>query len=129
MRRRRVLIVEDREDNANALCAGVSASGYAATIATDGRSALEIAEAERPDAVLMDLGLPDVSGYDICRRLRARPWGEGILIVAVTGWTRESDRAAARAAGFDYYVLKPVTFETLDALLQDIERRAAGPAD
>lgn len=128
MRRRRILVVDDWEDSAITLAALLSASGYETSIATTGLRALDIAEAERPDAVLLDLNLPDQSGFDVCKSLRSKPWAESLLIVALTGWTRQSDRAAAKEAGFDFYIIKPATFDTLEALLQGIERRGGQPA-
>lgn len=124
MGRSRVLVVDDKEDVANAFAAVLQINGYDAAVETDGRAALARAVATRPDAVLLDLGLPGMSGHDICRHIRNEPgWGTEVLVVAITGWARESDRLSARAAGFDHYLLKPVEFETVDALLRAAARR------
>lgn len=72
MKRRRVLIVDDREDNALSLAAILSSVGYETSVATGGRAALDIVDTERPDAVALDLWLPDLSGYEVCRQLRAQ---------------------------------------------------------
>ena len=125
MERRRVLIVDGRKDNADALGWLLRISEYEVLVETDGRVALATAKAHRPDAVLLDLQLPNLSGYDLCTEIRREPWGKRALIIALTGWTRESDRVRAREAGFDYYVLKPVALETLDTLLKGDDRRAA----
>jgi DNA-binding response OmpR family regulator len=122
---RRVLVVDDREDNAEALGSLLTLAGYEITIETDGLAVAETAAAIRPHAVLLDLGMPEVTGYDVCRQLRDSDWGRSLLIIAVTGWTRESDRAEARRAGFDYYLLKPVELKTIDTLLKGHDRRAA----
>ena len=125
MERRRVLIVDGRKDNADALGWLLRVSGYEVLIETDGHAALASAKRHRPDAVLLDLRLPGLSGYELCAQVRREPWGKSVLLIALTGWTRESDRAKAREAGFDYYVLKPVSLETLETLLRDDDRRGA----
>ncbi|HEX7080946.1 MAG TPA: response regulator [Gammaproteobacteria bacterium] len=127
MERRRILIVDDREDNANALGSLLRLHGYEVFIETDPLVALSVAAEKRPDAVLLDLGLPRLSGYDVCRCIRAEPWGKEMLIIAITGWTRESDRAEARAAGFDHYLVKPAELETVETLLKGEDRRAPRP--
>ncbi|MBN1239648.1 MAG: response regulator [Gammaproteobacteria bacterium] len=121
---RRVLVVDDKEDAASSLAALLETGGYETYTEVDGRAALAAAMMLRPEAVLTDLKLPGLTGCDLCRRIRGEPWGGHVLIMAVTGWSRESDRAAAREAGFDHYLLKPVEFETLDTLLRRVERRA-----
>ena len=123
MERRRVLVIDDNQDAANALAAVLELNGYGAYVEFDGAAALAAAAERRPDAVLLDLGLPGLSGYDVCRRLRTELWGRETLIIALTGWGREEDRANAREAGFDYFILKPVEFETLDTLLRGSDRR------
>jgi DNA-binding response OmpR family regulator len=121
--RRRVLVVDDWQDSAITTAALLAQEGYETRVATCGLDALDLADREPPDAVLLDLGLPDISGYEVCRRLRQRPLYGDLLIIALTAWTRESDRTAAADAGFDYYVLKPASLETLHVLLQGVERR------
>ena len=125
MGRCRVLVVDDKEDVANAFAAVLLINGYDVEVETDGHAAFRRAVTTQPDAVLLDLGLPGMSGHEICRRIREEPcWGTRVLIAAVTGWARESDRVSARAAGFDHYLLKPVEFETIDALLRAADRRS-----
>ena len=68
--------------------------------------------------MLLDIGMPGLNGYDVCRRLRAEPWGEGLLIVAVTGWGQESDKQRAREAGFDLHLTKPMDLARLSDLLK-----------
>src|SRR5690606_27541745 len=110
-------------DNAAALGSLLRLAGYDVTIETNDAAAVGTAESLRPDAVLLDLDMPNVSGYEICRTLRAAGWGKGLLIIAITGWTRESDKAEAHRSGFDYYLLKPVDLETIDTLLSGKDRR------
>ena len=126
MRPRRVLIADDNRDAARLLAVLLRAMGQEVRVAHDGVEALEQAAATRPDLVLMDLGMPRLSGYDAARRLRAEPWGHDLLLVALTGWGQESDRQRSREAGFDHHLVKPVSAETLQQLLATgLPRRAA----
>lgn len=126
---RRVLVVDNNEDAASSLAEVLRNGGYEAYSETDGRAALAAAMMIRPDAVVMDLNLPGLGGCEICRRIRGEAWGANVLIMTVTGWSRESDRVAAREAGFDHYLLKPVEFDTLDTLLRGVDRRGSRRAD
>jgi len=101
--------------------------GHEAHVAHDGLSAIASAERLAPDAVLLDIGLPGMNGYEICRRLRETPWGKRLTIVALTGWGQEEDRRRSKAAGFDTHLVKPVDSELLLELLADVGGpRAAG---
>jgi CheY-like chemotaxis protein len=108
VRRRRVLVVDDNPDGAESLALLLRHQGHEAHTVRDGQEALEAAERLRPDVVLLDLGLPVLNGYEVCRRLRQQSWGENVLLVAVTGWGQEEDRRRSREAGFDAHVVKPV---------------------
>ena len=83
----------------------------------DGLAAVEAAERLRPDVVLLDVGLPKLSGIDACRRIRSHAWGKGMVIVALTGWGQESDRRNTSEAGFDAHLVKPVDYGDLLQLL------------
>jgi len=107
-RRRRVLIVDDNSDVADTHAMLLAEEGCEVRTASSGAAAMHEAERFRPELVLLDIGLPDVSGYDVCRQLRAEEWGGRIAIVAVTGWGQEHDRARSAAAGFDQHLVKPV---------------------
>jgi CheY-like chemotaxis protein len=72
-----------------------------------------------PDAVLLDLGLPGLNGYEVCKRLRVEPWAREIPIIAITGWGQDDDRQRSKDAGFDAHLVKPVVFEELTALLDE----------
>jgi signal transduction histidine kinase/CheY-like chemotaxis protein len=113
----RVLLVDDDRDVVRSLVRLVRALGHDIHVAFSGEEALRVAEQFRPQIVLMDIGLPGLSGYDTARELRSKPWGEGVNIVAVTGWARETDRRRAIEAGFDRHLTKPVAAEVLEALL------------
>jgi two-component system CheB/CheR fusion protein len=115
--RRRVLVVDDNVDSAESLAAWLGLVGHQARIAHDGASALELAASFAPDAVLLDLGMPDMDGFEVARRLRALPGFERVLLLALTGYGQEDDRRRSREAGFDDHLVKPVDPQSLAALL------------
>jgi PAS domain S-box-containing protein len=117
----RVLIVDDNIDAATSLSYVLGLAGYHTAIAHDGRRAIEAAETLRPAIVLLDIGLPGMSGHDVARQLRSAPWGKGLQLIAVTGWGHESDRAKSLDAGFDAHLTKPIDPELL---LQHMARAA-----
>jgi PAS domain S-box-containing protein len=102
----RVLVVDDNADAAESLATLLQHAGHQVSIAHDGPTALSIANQERPRVVLLDIGLPGMDGYDVCRELR-RTGHEGALIVALTGYGQEEDRQRSREAGFDGHQVKP----------------------
>jgi len=113
---RRILVVDDNRDAAEMLAVMLSTWGQETRVAYDGMEALAIAGAFQPDIVLLDIGLPDLDGHEIGRRIRAEPWGQRALLVAVTGWGQESDLERSRHAGFDRHLVKPV----VPGLLRDL---------
>jgi PAS domain S-box-containing protein len=117
---RRVLVVDDNRDDAASLGMLLSIEGHDARTAHDGIEALELAEAFRPDVILLDLGLPKLNGHDTCRRIRQEPWGQSICIVAVTGWGHDDDRLRSREAGFDHHLVKPIDPAALEQVLRDL---------
>lgn len=121
----RVLIVDDNIDAATSLSYVLTLAGYQVRIAHDGAGALEVAGELRPDVVLLDIGLPGMSGHDVARRLRAEAWGRDLQLIAVTGWGQDGDRAKSLEAGFDEHLTKPIDPETL---LQRISRAARSAA-
>ena len=114
---RRVLVVDDNRDNAESLAILLQLHGHGARVAYDGVEALAVAEQYRPHVVLLDIGLPKLSGYDVCRQLRERPWAGHTTIVAITGWGQERDRVTAREAGFNAHLVKPVAYPSLASFL------------
>src|SRR5262249_46131171 len=88
-------------------------------VAHDGIAAIEAAENLRPDLILLDIGLPKLSGLDACRRIRQQPWGKSIIIVALTGWGQEADRRQSHEAGFNHHLVKPVNYSDLLKLLAE----------
>jgi len=123
--RGRILIVDDNRDSAESLAEVLSLSGNETFVAYDGEKAVEAAERQRPDAILLDIGLPKINGFDACRRIRQNPWAENIVIIALTGWGQEEDRRKSAAAGFDGHLVKPVDLTELMDLLACLPQRTA----
>jgi CheY-like chemotaxis protein/two-component sensor histidine kinase len=115
--RRRILIVDDLRDSADSLSRLMRLRGHETQTAYDGEEAIAMAQAMRPDAVLLDIGMPKMNGYDVCRQIRLQPWGKQILMIAVTGWGQEEDRRRTEEAGFDHHLVKPVDPAVLVRLL------------
>jgi CheY-like chemotaxis protein len=113
----RVLVADDNADSGDSLGHLLRLAGNETTVVRDGLQAYKAAEDLRPDAVLLDLGMPGLSGYEVARRLRLHDWGRSMLLIAVTGWGQQADRLRSEAAGFDHHVVKPVEPEQLEALL------------
>jgi DNA-binding response OmpR family regulator len=111
------LVVEDDRNSAFALEMLLKHEGVAATVATTGEQAIDLADTWRPQIVLLDIGLPGMNGYQVAEAIRATDWGPGILLVAITGWGADADRARARQVGFDEYWTKPLELWRLIALL------------
>ncbi|HEY2590810.1 MAG TPA: response regulator [Steroidobacteraceae bacterium] len=118
---RRLLIVDDNLDALDSLAALMEMSGHEVHMATDGESALVVAESCRPEVVLLDLGLPKLDGYEVARRLRESPWGRAAMIIALTGWGQDEDRRRTRESGFDSHMVKPLDLDALLRLLGSSE--------
>jgi signal transduction histidine kinase len=116
--RPRVLVVDDNTDFADTLGRMLEQMGHDVRVAHDGLAGLEAARAFRPHIAFLDIGMPQLNGYELARRLRALPATAASVLIAVTGWGQYSDRQAARDAGFDEHVVKPLEIERLQTLLQ-----------
>lgn len=116
-RARRIIVVEDNPDAAESLAMSLALAGHQVKMAHDGRQALAVSAVFHPDIALLDIGLPEINGYELARQIRAQPWGRHILLVAVTGWGQDEDRRSALAAGFDEHLTKPVDPERLMSLV------------
>lgn len=114
---RRILIVDDDSDGAASLSMLLTMVGHEITTAHDGLEAIDAARRFEPHIVLLDLDLPKLNGYDVCRRMRGETWGSQALIVAVTGWSDEAHRSEALTAGFDMHLVKPVSAEVFMTVL------------
>jgi two-component system, cell cycle response regulator DivK len=117
----KVLLVEDNEMNRDMLSRRLMRKGYAVIIAVDGAEAVEMAESERPDLILMDMSLPVIDGWEATRRIKATGATQGIPVIALTAHAMAGDREKALEAGCDDYDTKPIEFvrllEKMDALL------------
>lgn len=122
---RRVLVADDNRDAAESLAVLLRLEGHEVTVADDGETALRIFNEQQPEVALLDIGMPQMDGYELARRIRARPGGKRVLLVALTGWGQEKDRAASREAGFDHHLVKPVETEAIAQLMQPPRREAA----
>jgi CheY-like chemotaxis protein len=117
----RVLVVDDNVDAAATLGMLLEACGYLVDVEHDSHRALEHVRQQRPDVALLDIGLPDMDGNELARRLRADAQTGAIVLVAITGYGQEQDRRAAFEAGFDHHLVKPVDMDELATLLAGIE--------
>jgi PAS domain S-box-containing protein len=113
----RILIVDDNRDSADSLAMYLKIKGHDTSTAYDGEQALQSAETIRPDVVLLDIGMPRLDGYEVCRRMRQQPWGSSTLVVALTGWGQEEDQRRTEEAGFDRHMVKPIEPAALMKLL------------
>jgi CheY-like chemotaxis protein len=118
----RVLVVDDNVDSADAMALLVRYYGHDVLVAHDGEDALRLAETYRPHAILLDLGLPRVDGYEVTRRLRAESWAARTTIVAISGWGQDADLQRSRQAGCDHHLVKPAEPQALKTLLDDLGR-------
>jgi signal transduction histidine kinase/ActR/RegA family two-component response regulator len=119
----RVMVVDDNADAAQMLAALLEVQGHAVSVEYDARGALERARLEHPDVLLLDIGLPDMDGYELARRLRAQPESAGATLVALTGYGQHQDREEAQQAGFDHYLVKPADLDQVNDVLAQAEAR------
>jgi CheY-like chemotaxis protein len=117
---RRVLVVDDDHDAADSLAMVLGLLGHRVGVAYGGAEAVEAAIEAIPDIAVLDLGMPGMDGCELARRLRARPQGEGVVLVALTGWVGEPYRRRAREAGFDHFLAKPASLEALVGVLERV---------
>ena len=117
----RVLVVDDNRDAATSLAMLLTLSGNETRTAYDGLAALQVAAAFAPDLVLLDIGLPKLNGFEVARKIREQPWGQKIMLVALTGWGRDEDREKSKEAGFDHHLVKPVDAAAFEQLLAGLE--------
>jgi signal transduction histidine kinase/CheY-like chemotaxis protein len=120
----RVLVVDDNADAAESLAVLLRMSGHEVEVAYNGPTALEAADSFRPEVVLLDIGLPELDGYEVARRLRENPRTQAALLIAVSGYGQDTDRDRSREAGFAHHLVKPIDFADLRALLPTRRRVA-----
>jgi two-component system, response regulator len=116
----RLLVVDDNNDAATSLSKMLRILGYETRTAFDGVAGLEAAAEFRPDVVLLDIGMPKMNGYDVARCIRQQPWGNDMVLIAVTGWGQAEDRQRTSEAGFDHHLVKPVDTAALATLLASL---------
>jgi PAS domain S-box-containing protein len=121
---RRIMIVDDKRDDADSLAMLMEITGNKTYMAHDGVEAVEAIEKHRPEVVLLDIGLPGLTGHEVCRRVREQPWGKDIVMIALTGWGQEDDRRRSEEAGFNGHLVKPVDYDKLLELLSSLTNGA-----
>lgn len=122
MSARRILVVDDNKDAAQSLATLLALEGHDTQAAYDGMEALAAVEHQPPEVILMDIGMPGMSGHEVCRRIRACEWGQHVTVIALTGWGQEQDVQTSAQAGFDAHLVKPVDLEKLRRLLSNLPR-------
>lgn len=118
--RRRILVVDDNRDAAESLAMVLKVLGHDVRTAHDGEAGLAAAAEYRPDLVVMDLGMPNMDGYEACRRIRAESWGGDPFLVALTGWGSVDEQRRTRDAGFDRHLVKPVDADALSKIIAEM---------
>jgi PAS domain S-box-containing protein len=121
--RRSVLVVDDVQDSADSLAMLLRMMGQETHVAYSGESGLAIAESLRPEIILLDIGMPTMNGFEVCRRIRSKPWGKEVFVAALTGWGQEDAKLRSADSGFDYHLVKPVSSATLRKLFAYLPRR------
>jgi two-component system cell cycle response regulator DivK len=117
----RILIVEDNEENRDSLSRRLQRRGFDVSVATNGKAGVEMAIAEKPDLILMDMNMPEVDGWEATRRIKAAPEGKEVCVIAITAHAMSGDRERALEAGCSEYHTKPIEFpklmEQIEAIL------------
>ena len=116
-RQRRILVVDDNRDATDGLAMMLQMEGHHIQAAYDGLEAIQVAASFRPELVLLDIGIPKMNGYEVARHIRKQPWGNSMVLIAMTGWGQEKDKRRSLEAGFDHHQTKPVDAATLEKLL------------
>jgi CheY-like chemotaxis protein/anti-sigma regulatory factor (Ser/Thr protein kinase) len=115
--RRRILIADDNQDAADSLAMLLRMDGHDVTVVHDGRQAVATIDSFRPEIAVLDIGMPELNGYEVAREVRQGPLGISIILIAVTGWGQASDKARAAAAGFNHHFTKPIELDALTQIL------------
>jgi CheY-like chemotaxis protein len=127
----RLLVVEDNRDAADLLAEMLEMLGFRTTVAYTGEAALQAAVRDSPDVVLLDIGLPDIDGYEVCRRLRLTALPRQPMVIALTGWGNDDDRDRAAQAGCNGHLTKPAEPDRIVSLVHELlaDSRGASVAD
>jgi CheY-like chemotaxis protein len=116
---RRIVVVEDQLDTREMMTLLLTARGHEVTEAEDGPTGIHAIQRVRPDAALVDIGLPTMTGYDVARRIREDPALDNVRLIALTGYGAAEDVEAARDAGFDHHLTKPATTDRIESILAE----------
>ena len=123
---KKILIADDNQDAARTHAVLLELAGHEVRVAYTGKTALSVADSFRPDVAVLDIGMPDMSGYEVAQRLRQVSWARDVRLIALTGWGQDGDRNRARESGFDHHLTKPVDLEELDRLVRRTSAVATG---
>src|SRR5262245_26410808 len=113
----RVLVVDDNPDGAEMLAVALGLKGYDARVAYDAPMALQVAAEFHPAVAFLDLGVPVMDGYELAAHLRDLPGLQDLRLIAVTGYSQETDRRRSREAGFDHHLIKPIDIDSIDSVV------------
>jgi PAS domain S-box-containing protein len=123
--KQRIVIADDHLDSLSSLAMMLKIGGNDVRTARHGIEAIEVAAAFQPAVILLDIGMPELNGYETCRRIRKEPWGSEIIMIALTGWGQEEDKRKSKEAGFDYHLVKPVDPDVLEKLLTTLPAKSS----
>jgi CheY-like chemotaxis protein len=121
---RKILVADDDQDSAESLALLFQLMGHDVRAAQSGLAAIDVAAEFRPDLIVLDIGMPGLDGYEVCRRIRQHDWAQTIVIAALTGWSRDEDRDRSEQAGFNHFLVKPVDPKALEDLIAGLTRAA-----
>ena len=127
MIRQAFVVVDDNRDAAHSLGTLLKLLGADVHVAYSGADALEALATYKPAVVLLDIGMPDMDGYEVARRIRQRCELQDVTIIALTGWGQEEDRRRSEKAGFDFHLIKPADVSALQTLLMSLEENPERP--
>jgi signal transduction histidine kinase/CheY-like chemotaxis protein len=115
-----ILVADDNRDGAEMMALALQIAGHTMLVANSGQRALELCEQHQPAVAILDIGMPDLNGHEVAGRIRSKPWGKDMILLAVTGWGQASDVQRALSAGFDRHLTKPVNPDTIEALIRQL---------
>ena len=119
----KMLVADDNSDSADSLSMLLEMADNEVCTASNGADAVQLAALQRPDVILLDIGMPEMNGFEACREIRAQPWGKGAILIALTGWGSELDRERASEAGFNAHLTKPADPESLLRLVASLRQQ------